>query len=233
MPIASWKSMLKTPDGRDHAHSAADFLDLQRMNQSFDAVAGYREDLIAVSAKPGEPVQLTGVYVTAAFFDVLSVRPSAGRGFEHATPGDKLFVISDDTWRKEFGADPSAVGRSVRLNGVPYQLAGVLPARVRWPEGAGLWILSPKSVPPSPVEHGDDPNTRDVQYFYAIARLRSNVSLQTAQVEMTTLSEALRTKIRRYETGGEAGSWCRCAPLSSATFAWACSCFKAWSAWCC
>jgi predicted permease len=181
-----------TPDGHDTSHSAGDFLDLQRMSQSFEAVAGYREDLVAVSAKPGEPAQMTGVYVTSAFFDVLGVPAQAGRTFAGAKTAERLFVISFETWRTEFGADPAAVGRSFRLNGQAWQLVGVMPPLVRWPESAALWMLSPKAVPPSPIDHGDDPTTRDVQYFSAIARLRPSVTLAAAQAEATGISETLR-----------------------------------------
>jgi putative ABC transport system permease protein len=184
--------VVETPDGHDTSHSAADFLDLQRMSQSFEAMAGYREDLVAVSAKPGEPAQVSGVYVTAAFFDVLGVPAAAGRTFAGARPGERLFVISDEMWRTEFGSDPAAVGRSVRLNGQPYLLVGVMPPRVRWPESASLWMLSPKSVPPSPIDHGDDPTTRDVQYFSAIARVRPAVSVTAAQSELAGISDTLR-----------------------------------------
>jgi putative ABC transport system permease protein len=184
--------VVDTPEGHDTSHSAADFLDLQRMSQSFEAIAGYREDLVALSAKPGEPSQVSGVYVTAGFFDVLGVPAAAGRTFGGAKPGERLFVISDETWRTEFGSDPAAIGRSVRLNGQPYLLVGVMPPRVRWPESAGLWMLSPKPVPPSPIDHGDDPTTRDVQYFSAIARVRPAVSLAAAQSETVSIGDTLR-----------------------------------------
>jgi hypothetical protein len=60
-----------TRDERESNHSAGDFLDLQRSNRTLDALAGYRDDAVAVSARPGEPVQLEGAWVTSEFFDVL------------------------------------------------------------------------------------------------------------------------------------------------------------------
>src|SRR5439155_9067321 len=60
-----------TADAPKSNHSAADFLDLERGNRTFEALAGFREDVASVATKPGEPKQIQAVWVTAPFFDVL------------------------------------------------------------------------------------------------------------------------------------------------------------------
>ena len=70
-----------TRNETDSNHSAGDFLDLQRNNRSLEAMAGFREDVVAIAVKPGEPVQLQGAWVTSAFFDVLGTPPALGRPF--------------------------------------------------------------------------------------------------------------------------------------------------------
>jgi predicted permease len=77
------------------------------------------------------PVRVFGQLVTPNFFEFLGVTLSLGRGFrteEGTTPGrDPVAVISDDLWRRHFGADPAAVGRAVALNGQTFTVIGVAP----------------------------------------------------------------------------------------------------------
>src|SRR5262249_22719683 len=68
--------------------------------------------------------------VTPSFFRLLEVRPLIGRTFTEAEgePGnDKKVVLSYALWQSQFGGDPSAIGRDVRLDGEPYTVVGVMP----------------------------------------------------------------------------------------------------------
>src|SRR5262245_50468187 len=131
------------PRGRSN-HSAADFLDLQRGNRSLDALAGFRGELAAAGAKPGEAVQVGLMHVTAEFFDVLGTPPALGRTFTARTDlgGERQVVISDDTWQDVFARDPAAIGRRIRVNGEPCTVVAVMPKGFFWPDGAGVWLLS-------------------------------------------------------------------------------------------
>jgi hypothetical protein len=89
------------PGSANPAHTPADFLDLQREQQSFAAVAGYRGDAIDITADGAEPRRLDGALVTSAFFDVFGVPAARGRTFtigDESTAG-RLLVISDGAWR--------------------------------------------------------------------------------------------------------------------------------------
>ena len=90
-----------------------------------------------------------------------------------------------------------------------------MPAGFRWPNGAQVWVLSQKPVPPSPIDKGDLPTTRDVRYFEAVAKLKDGVSFNDAQNDMQDLgtaqgpSDSLRGSIHVTDWhgvgGGEAG----------------------------
>ncbi|GMV06037.1 MAG: hypothetical protein AMXMBFR53_23140 [Gemmatimonadota bacterium] len=78
-----------------------------------------------------EPQRLEGQAVSAAYFDVLGVRPALGPGFAAAAdrPGGVLQVmVSDGLWRRRLGQDPAAVGSTLRLDGDVYTVVGVMPA---------------------------------------------------------------------------------------------------------
>ena len=186
-------------------HSAGDFLDLQRNNRSLEAMAGFREDVVAIAAKPGEPAQLQGAWVTSAFFDVLGTPPALGRPFtkDQSAAGEKLVVLSHAGWQQLFGNDAGVVGRRLRVNGEGYTIAAVMPPAFRWPEGAELWLLSPQPVPPSPIDIANPLTDREVQYFQAIGRLRSGVTLDGARQDMEMVGEAIQRE-HAQTSGGRA-----------------------------
>src|SRR3979411_1919580 len=76
-----------------------------------------------------EPRQLQGEMVSASFFDLLGVRPAAGRFFlpdEDTKPGgNNVAVLSYAVWTNKFGANPKAVGQIITLNATPFTIIGI------------------------------------------------------------------------------------------------------------
>ena len=184
-----------TPDDSRGSHTAAEFLDLQRDNQTLTAIAGYRRDLFAAMPENGTARQIEGVHTTVDFFDVFGVPAAAGRVFTRGTDavaGDRFVVLSAETARDLFGDPARAAGQRLRLNSEPHTVLGVMPASFAWPVSTGLWRLSPRPVPPSPM---DFPETdRDVRYFDAVARLKAGVTLAQAQQEAHALAGVLASR---------------------------------------
>ena len=125
----------------------------------------------------GEPQRITVQSVTPSFFGVLGAEAALGRTFteEEGLPGaPNVVVLSDGFWRTTFGADPSAVGTTVDINGTPREIVGVMPRDFGYPDReARLWL-------PFVV----DPNQAALASFgaNAVGRLApgsSVVSLQT------------------------------------------------------
>ena len=81
---------------------------------------------------PDGPERLTAVSADRAFFSVLGVEPEAGRTFRLDDPLD-VAVISGRLWKRRFNNDPSVVGRKVTLDGRPYTVIGIMPARFQFP----------------------------------------------------------------------------------------------------
>jgi putative ABC transport system permease protein len=193
-----------TRNERDSNFAAGDFLDVQRSNRTLEALAGFRESVVAVAASPGTPVQLHGAWVTSEFFDVLGTPPSLGRPFSRVQTGaggEKLVVLSHEGWVKLFGTDTGAVGRALRVDGDGYTVAAVMPRGFRWPQGAEIWLLSPLPVPPAPINMTDPLTNRDVQYFSAIGRLRPDVTLAVALQDLHGIGTAIQ-KAHPQTSGG-------------------------------
>ena len=86
--------------------------------------------------------------VTAGFFEVLRMRPARGRAFAAADEvfgRDRVAILSDGLWRRQFGGDPSIIGRVIpvedleggpeALGGAGYEVVGVMPPDFAWPVG--------------------------------------------------------------------------------------------------
>jgi putative ABC transport system permease protein len=179
------------------SQSARSFLVMQRNNRSLVAAAGYRQTMMSASVKPDDVQQLAASFVTIDFFDVLGIQPLHGRTFSRrtdASASERVAVIGREAWRQLFADDPNAIGQRVRLNGEPHTVVGVLPSRAGWPERTGLWVLSPRAVPPSPVPLPDDQLETDDEmgYISVIARLKREMPLPQAQDDLTRLVREMR-----------------------------------------
>ncbi len=115
---------------REHAHSLS-------------SLAMHRQTISTLDAG-GEPERLTGEVVTPSLFDVLRVAPALGRPLQPADAeegAEPVVELTDALWRTRFGADPSLVGKTIRLDGTNRRVVGVLPAELGFPNrDARFWI---------------------------------------------------------------------------------------------
>ncbi len=78
----------------------------------------------------GEPVRLDTAEVSGSLFDILGVRPILGRTFrdDDNQPGKThIAILGHSLWRQRFGSEARIVGRRITLDGVPYEVVGVMP----------------------------------------------------------------------------------------------------------
>ena len=100
------------------ASDPLDFADWADQNQSFDAMAAFLTNSVALIGPDGAAEQVTSQMVSARFFDVLGVTPIAGRTFVLSdTVEPNSVVLSEGFWRRRFGADSTLVGRSITVAG--------------------------------------------------------------------------------------------------------------------
>ena len=124
--------------------------------------------------------RLQGLRATASFFDVMRLRPVIGRLFTAKEEGPKaapVVLISHSLWRSAFGGSPAVLGQSLRLNGAPHTIIGVLPAGFSQPIGTDVWL--PFDLPPemwTPVIGGRQLST--------YARLAPGVTVRAANEEL-------------------------------------------------
>ena len=192
--VRAWTTTAEEPYG---SYSAGDFLDVQRENQAFEAVAGYRSGLFTAIARSGEPVPLEGAFVTIDFFDVLGVPAALGRTVSRSVDRlgeERVVLLSDKAWRQLYAGATDAIGQRLRVDSEAYTVLGVMPRGAEWPEAAEIWVLSQKDVPPSPINVETELANRDVRYFDGVARLKSGVTFAQAQQDMKRLGAVLQTR---------------------------------------
>ena len=138
--------------------------------------------------QPGfEPARLHGATVSPSVFHLLRVTPALGRFFaagEDAAGAARVVVLSDRAWRDRFAADPSAVGRSLEIDGEPRAIVGIAPPDLSFPSPRVLfWI--PAAIPAD----ADDANRTVV--FTTVGRLRPGATPEQAEAEGTAAARSL------------------------------------------
>jgi len=133
--------------------------------------------------------RINGLKVTPEFFTALAVQPHIGRLFltQEAQPGHSaVAILSDALWRSSFAANPSIIGSSVVLDGVPHTIVGVLPKT--FPQIGQEEIYAPL------VFNADAAGSRGERFFQVVGRLRDGVSLAAAEQRVTELEHRLSTQ---------------------------------------
>jgi putative ABC transport system permease protein len=180
--------------------SAGAFYDWRENLRSFDGMAlisGGRVDLTG----EGEPEQLAAVRVSGDFFEMFGVGARLGRALQPADdrPGEvSAVVLSDAFWRRRFGADPAVVGRTLRLDGRPVEVVGVMPPSFRFPRSAELpdgfgFAEAPEVWLPLSLS-AERRADRGSHNAVALARLAEGVSRARAQAEMEPLLDRLESQ---------------------------------------
>src|SRR5690349_21244999 len=143
--------------------SPANYRDLKASSSSFAAMGAFTSSALNLVGS-GEPRRLETTAVTAEVLPLLGVPPSLGRLFDARDDDRSAIVISYGLWQSQFGGDPSVLGRTVHLDGVPHTIVGVMPRGFYFPiREAQLWT----ALTFKDEDYADRTNT----YIHGVARL--------------------------------------------------------------
>jgi putative ABC transport system permease protein len=180
----------------DDGLSLPDAYDLRKQNRSFEDAAFYWTDRVSLIGQ-GDPVRVKGAGVSANLFKVLGVRPLIGRAFtaeEDRPGGAKVVVLSYGLWQRLFNGDPKAVGKSIRVEGEPSEVVGVLPLRAQYPDTDAAEIFYPLARDP-------DSMPRQGRPLGGVARLKPGVTAEQAQAELSGIAKQLEQEYPKSNTG--------------------------------
>ena len=126
------------------------------------------------------------------------MNPILGRTFaaDEIQPGrDHVVLLSEGLWQRRFARDPGVLGKTVKLNDEPFTVIGILPATFQFPPDAPASIVLPQ--PPDPDRgHG---------FLNVVARLKPDVTLRQAQVEIETIARQQELQYPKANQGVGAG----------------------------
>ncbi len=168
--------------------SGPDYYDYQAQCHSFQSLAA----MVNIAA-PGtisggrEPELARAGFVTWDLFRTLGAAPAAGRDFaaeDAKGPGAARTILSDALAARLFGGARQALGKTVRGNGMAFEVVGVMPRGFRFMVDADLWLVLGHD---GPMGHA-----RDQHNYTLIGRLKPGVTLRQAQLEADGLSKALQ-----------------------------------------
>jgi predicted permease len=176
--------------------STAQYFDIKNSHHGFEQLA------IAIGGNynltgAGEPERVGTIRVSSSLLSLLGQRTALGRVFlpDEDTPGrTPTAILSYGTWARRFGYDPRVLGRKILLNGLPYEVVGIMPRSFSLPrevmptlDGAEeAEILLPLPMPAIAAQN------RDHEDYNIIGKLKPGISVQEAQAEMDTITAHLR-----------------------------------------
>ena len=179
-------------DVQNRAVSYLNFLDWRARNHTFAAMSTTRGLRMTLTGA-GEPEGLDARMVTAAYFDVMRVRPLLGRAFlpeEDKYGAQPVTILSYGFWQRHFGGDQNAIGQTVTLDDRPFTVVGVMPRDFQTQEPEPLWVLMGQWAGEGVWRQ------RDVRVAgYVIGRLKPGVTMQQAQADMDAVKAGL---VREY-----------------------------------
>ena len=178
--------MERHPSNRDNNSnrtgiSYPDFRDMRAQSTSFERLeAGAFDRGATLSEQNNPPQTFTMTRVSAGLFDMLGIPPVAGRGLtadDDRAGAEAVVLLGYSVWKDRYGASPDVIGRSVRLDGNPATIVGVMPENFKFPQNSDLWVpLVPNTAPEKRTQ-------RNLQ-LYGIRKL--GVSAAAAAADLDT-----------------------------------------------
>jgi predicted permease len=193
--VAEWSNIYPTlPVSANH------FTFWQRHSRSFDSMALLQQFPVPLGSGD-RPQQVEVMWATSGIFSVLQVQPSLGRTYtlsEGQKGNEHVAVLMYDLWRQQFNLDPGVLGKTIRLDGTPYTIVGVMPRSfhvpsLQWSATIGATDRSRPVEVLAPLAFSKErlaEEMGDLNYF-GLARLNPGVSLSAATADLNALQHTI------------------------------------------
>jgi predicted permease len=172
----------RKPGNRPNEIPPDDFIDWRRQQTTCEDLAAFRDFNPDVAADAVAPTHYQASRISASTFNLLRVQPAMGRAFaasDEADDAPRVAILSDSAWRVQFAADPSIVGRLVRVDGVPMEVVRVMPPKFGFPHDSELWV-------PLTIRPGAPPRTGDTVHVFG--RLKPGATMAAATAEFSGMA---------------------------------------------
>jgi putative ABC transport system permease protein len=177
--------------------SNPEYIDYREHSRALSAIAAHRTSSVTVTTAGTEPEKVPIALVTANLFGVLGASPVLGRTFssdEDRPNGPAVVVLSHGYWQSRFGGDSRVSGSTIRVNGEPVTVVGVMPQGFAYPlNTTRMWM--PLRIDPA------NPGNRKAHSIRAIGRLAGGSDLTSARAELQALMNSWKARLPDVHTG--------------------------------
>lgn len=168
--------------------SYPDFLEYRSQGSAFEALEAAMLRGAVVSEPDNPPQRYRMGRITAGMFGMMHTVPALGRGFvpDDATPGAGLVVLlGHGMWMERYGGATDIVGRTIRVDGLPATVIGVMPEGIEFPAGQQLWM------PLVPDEGLEDRRRRSLELF---GMLHDGTTIEEARANLNVVAARLASE---------------------------------------
>ena len=177
--------------------SPPNMLDWNGRSRTFEKIAGFTPTVggMVMAGRDGNAETVSRQWVTAGIFDVLGVKPIAGRTF---LPDDeekrrRVIVMSESLWESRFDRDPAIVGRDIKLDGLLFTVVGVVPKTFEILGRTSLWAMRPFVNMP--------PRARGQYMLQVVGRMKPEIAISAAQDDLSAVAGGLATEFPQTNNG--------------------------------
>jgi putative ABC transport system permease protein len=169
--------------------SYPDFEDIRAQSKSFEGMAIVHGVGKILGDRSGFAEHIDVTEVSADTFKLVGQRPIMGRKF---TPADVIpgaapvAILSYGFWERRYAKDPNIIGQTVRMNGAPTTIVGLMPEGFSFPQKADMWVPLVETAAVQSRDHTDT--------WFAFGRLAPGVTFQSARTEVESIIKRLETE---------------------------------------
>ena len=178
--------------------SPPNMLDWKSRSRTFETIAGFTPNVggMVMAGRDGNSETVSRQWVTAGIFDVLGVKPIAGRTFspEDEAQMARRIVISEGFWETRFNRDPSIIGSELKLDGILWTVVGVAPKEFEILGRTTMWAMQPfpRNMPP---------RARTAYQLQVVGRMKPGVAIQAAQADLAAVADGLAKELPQTNAG--------------------------------
>ncbi len=177
--------------------SPLNMLDWNARSRTFEKIAGFTPGVggMVMAGADGNAETVSRQWVTAGIFDVLGVKPIAGRTFsaDDERKRANVIVMGEGFWRTRFNADPAVIGRDIRLDGSLWTLVGVVPGDFQLLGQTSIWAMRPLVNLP--------PQARGAYGLQVVGRLKPGISVAAAAADLDAVASDLAREFPQTNSG--------------------------------
>jgi putative ABC transport system permease protein len=167
--------------------SPPNMFDWNTRNRTFEQIAGFTPNVggMVMAGRDGNAETVSRQWVTAGIFDVLGVKPIAGRTFsrEDDEKRRRVMVMSESLWESRFDRDPAIVGRDIKMDGMLFTVVGIVPKTFEILGRTSVWAMRPILNLP--------PRVRGQYALQVVGRMKPEAGIGAAQSDLSAVAAGL------------------------------------------